>query len=177
MSEGKMSGDVIEGNDVADVFWRVAAPLSPESFLDVGTGANGVVGLHYWDRLRGRRAALDIFEVKAQPQGWEVVVGDGREILARFGEKSFDVVQACCFLEHLERADGERFLADAARVARRAVLIFTPLGFQPSPAEERDPHNPYQKHLSGWTREDLEARGFETSLWGEASILGWRVVR
>lgn len=171
----KTSGDAAEGTDVADVFWRVVGPLEPQSFLDVGTGTNGVVGLHYWDRLPGRRVALDICEVKEQPRGWEVVVADGREILSRFGEDAFDVVQACCVLEHLERADGEKFLADAARVARRAVLIFTPLGFQPSPAEERDPHNPYQKHLSGWTREELEARGFETVPWGDASILAWRV--
>jgi hypothetical protein len=162
--------------DVADVFWRVAEPLKPRSFLDVGTGLNGVVGLHYWDRLPGRRVALDIFEVKKQPKGWETVIADGRDILQIFGNGSFDVVQACCVLEHMPRSDGDRFLEDAWKVARRAVLIFTPLGFQPSPAADRDPHNRYQEHLSGWTQEDLASRGFTTELWGGTSLIAWRLL-
>lgn len=162
--------------DVADVFWRVAEPLKPRSFLDVGTGLNGVVGLHYWDRLPGRRVALDIFEVKKQPKGWETVIADGRDVFNKFGADAFDIVQACCMLEHLVPQEADQFLVDAAKVARKAVLIFTPLGFQPSPAADRDPHNPYQKHLSGWTQEDLAARGFSTELWGGTSLIAWRLI-
>jgi len=171
-----MTSKITDGAaDVAEVFWRIAAPLKPRSFLDVGTGANGVVGLHHWDRLEGRRVALDIFEVKPQPQDWEVIVADGRDIYKRFGGRAFDIVQACCFLEHLTPEDGARFLDAAIRVARRAVLLLTPLGFQPSPAADRDPHNPYQRHLSGWVHEDLEGRGFKTALWGDATLLAWHV--
>jgi hypothetical protein len=170
------SASVIDGAaDVAEVFWRVAGPLKPKSFLDVGTGLNGVVGLHYWDRLPGRRVALDICEVKKLPREWETLIADGRDIGKLFGRHAFDVVQSCCCLEHLTKEDGVRFLRDATRVARRAVLIFTPLGFQPSPAADRDPHNQYQQHLSGWTCEELEARGFTAVLWGGVSILAWHV--
>jgi hypothetical protein len=76
--------------------------------------------------------------------------------------KSVDSVFALDVIEHLEKADGLRFLQQAERVARRQIVIFTPLGFFPQSYE--DPDKPdrwgmqggyWQTHRSGWLPEDF----------------------
>lgn len=170
--------------DVADLFWLVCEGLSPDSVIDVGTGRNGVVGLQYWDRLPGRKVAVDIHAIKALPEGWEPVLLDARDLLEKFGPKSFDVVQACDFIEHLPLEDD--ILTILEQLARKAVLIFTPLAEQdeipPSPAVETEPDNPYQRHLSGYRYEDLEARGYTTgrqieeNAWRDVAIVAWKTL-
>lgn len=164
----------------SDVFWNeiVKEPFV-NGFLDVGTGVTGVVGLHHVEkRVRGRKAAIDIFKVRDMPAGWEVHILDARKMLDFFGEKSFDVVQACDFIEHLAKEDGYKWLEDAEKVARKYVLIFTPKGFVPNPPGEKlYPDNPYQKHLSGWTPEEFEAVDFKTTMWGDKYIIAWKALQ
>ena len=38
--------------DVADVFWEVCKNMEIESFIDVGTGITGIVGMHYWEKKK-----------------------------------------------------------------------------------------------------------------------------
>jgi len=167
--------------DVADLFWRAAASLSPRSILDVGTGLTGVVGMHHWDRLPGPKMAIDIHAIRSLPKSWKTKIMDGRRILD-LGERSFDVVQACDFIEHLNKEDGLQWLRDADRVAAKAVLLFTPIGLVPSPAADLHPDNPYQRHLSGWTYAELEALGYQTgrtvegNMWRDTAIVAWKVI-
>lgn len=166
--------------DVCDMFELAVAGLATDSIVDVGTGINGVVGLHLWDRMRGQKIAIDICEVRQLPAGWDVQIMDARGLLAKMGEKSIDIVQCCDFIEHLTKADGHAFLADAERIARKAILLFTPIGFVESPAADRDSHNPYQRHLSGWTYEELEELGYQTgrdtveNMWRHTNIVAWK---
>lgn len=73
-----------------------------------------------------------------------------------FEDREFCLVWLGDVLEHLERLDGERLLAEARRCARRFVVVRSPLGFLP---QEGDAWNMggehWQKHRSGWTPEDL----------------------
>lgn len=167
--------------DVADLFWRAAESLSPRSILDVGTGLNGVVGLHHWDRLPDRKMAIDIHAIRGLPKDWKTKIMDARKILD-LGKRSFDVVQACDFIEHLPKEDGLQWLRDAEHVAKKIVLLFTPIGLVPSPAADRDLDNPYQRHLSGWTYEELEALGYQTgraiedNMWRSTAIVAWKVL-
>jgi len=168
--------------DVADSFWEVVRDLGVESIVDVGTGRNGVVGFHYWDKLPGRKIAVDIHAIKALPAEWEPMIVDARRLIERLGPKSVDVVQACDFVEHLTKDDSRRMLADFEAVARKAVLLFTPIGFVHSPAEDSESDNPYQRHLCGWTYEELEALGYATgrgdpeNMWRDTAIVAWKVL-
>jgi hypothetical protein len=76
--------------------------------------------------------------------------------------KSVDTVFALDFIEHLTKGEGFDFLAQAERVARRQVVLFTPLGYFPQSYEGADEtdnwgmHGGYwQTHRSGWTPEDF----------------------
>jgi hypothetical protein len=77
-------------------------------------------------------------------------------------DKSVDSVFALDVIEHLDKSDGLTFLAEAERVARRQVVIFTPLGFYPQ--FYPDPTQPdrwgmhggqWQEHHSGWEPGDF----------------------
>jgi hypothetical protein len=168
--------------DVADLFWDAVRPLHAESIVDVGTGRNGVVGLHNWDKFLGRKIAVDIHAIKDLPAGWESLIMDARGLLSRLGPKSVDIVQACDFIEHLPKEESCRILSDFETMARKAVLLFTPIGFTHSPAEDSEPDNPYQRHLCGWTYDELEALGYITgrgdseNVWRDTAIVAWKVL-
>lgn len=73
-----------------------------------------------------------------------------------FAFEAFDVVVALDVVEHLDRADGKRLLAELTRIGARAVVL-TPSGFDPQPAE---PDQPWMEHRSGWSAHDLRAAGY-----------------
>ena len=89
------------------------------------------------------------------------------EAMALLPDAAVDTVVALDFIEHLTKADGRRFLAEAARVASSQVVIFTPLGFM-----RQDQTGPtdawgmggmaWQRHRSGWTPEDFD--GYEVEV-------------
>lgn len=168
--------------DVADIFWEVVHDLDAESIVDVGTGRNGVVGFHHWNQFSGRKIAVDIHAIKELPASWEPVISDARELLTRLGPKSVDIVQACDFIEHLIKDDARRILTDFEAIAKKAVLLFTPIGFVHSPAEDSESDNPYQRHLCGWAYDELEELGYTTSrldpenMWRETAIVAWKIL-
>lgn len=74
-----------------------------------------------------------------------------------FAVEAFDVVVALDVVEHLERSDGMRLLAELTRIGRCAVVL-TPSGFDPQPSE---PDQPWMEHRSGWSARDLREAGYE----------------
>jgi hypothetical protein len=81
-----------------------------------------------------------------------------------FPSKSVDTVFALDVIEHWEKEAGQRFIQEAERVARRQIVILTPLGFYPQ--SSRDPGEPdiwgmdggdWQAHRSGWLPDDFDA--------------------
>lgn len=77
-------------------------------------------------------------------------------------EKSVDSVFLLDVIEHLEKDDGARLLAETERIARRQIVIFTPLGFMPQPhTGTRDAWGlgggDVQQHRSGWTPDDFDS--------------------
>lgn len=84
------------------------------------------------------------------------------EVIGKFPDKSVDSVFALDFIEHLEKQDGYRMLREAQRVARRQIVVYTPLGFFPQSYD--DPNKPdrwgmdggyWQTHRSGWDYDDF----------------------
>lgn len=83
--------------------------------------------------------------------------------LGMLPSKSVDTVFAIDVIEHMEKEVGFKMLAEAERVARQQIVIFTPLGFFPQSYD--DPKEPdrwgmdgayWQTHRSGWTLEDFD---------------------
>ncbi len=75
-----------------------------------------------------------------------------------FKPKSFSAVVALDFLEHLEKADGYKFIRSIEELAADSVLIVTPNGFL---RQSESSGNVFQVHLSGWTTEELKRLGFK----------------
>ncbi len=75
-----------------------------------------------------------------------LVNGRWDEVLPMLPDKSVDSVFALDFIEHLEKEDGLRMLAEAERVARVQVVVYTPNGFFP---QSHDPQSPDRWGLDG----------------------------
>lgn len=74
-----------------------------------------------------------------------------------FPKKSFDAVIMIEVLEHLSKKDGLETLKRAEQWAKKKIIITTPNGY--FKMDEID-KNKFQEHLSGWTRKELEKKGY-----------------
>jgi Methyltransferase domain len=83
-------------------------------------------------------------------------------VLPLMPDDSVDSVVALDVIEHLERRQGKKLLAEARRIARQQVIIFTPLGFYDQSYSEDRATDAWgmegvywQTHRSGWTPDDF----------------------
>ena len=90
--------------------------------------------------------------------------GTWDQTLPLFSDKSVDTIFALDVIEHFEKEAGLRFLKEAERVARKQIVIFTPLGMYEQDYDESDLTDRWgmqggywQSHRSGWTPEDFDA--------------------
>lgn len=88
---------------------------------------------------------------------------DWENALKVLTDKSVDTVFIIDVVEHLEKDEGERLLKDTLRVARKQVVVFTPLGFleQYLHPDGKDAWGldgaAVQEHKSGWMPSDFDA--------------------
>ena len=91
-----------------------------------------------------------------------------------YPDKSVDIVICLELLEHLEKEDGEKLIKDMVRIARKQVLVETPIG---SYDWEGIHGNPLNKHLYVWSLAELQECGFDViygqSLKGMSGDNGW----
>nr|WP_315187119.1 hypothetical protein [uncultured Albidiferax sp.] len=85
---------------------------------------------------------------------------DGLAYLREAFNKSVDTVFLLDVIEHLEKNDGHQLLEQALRVARKQVVVFTPVGFMPQHYSDSEPwegvtHTDLQNHRSGWLPEEF----------------------
>jgi ubiquinone/menaquinone biosynthesis C-methylase UbiE len=83
------------------------------------------------------------------------VQGDVRHL--PFADKSFDVVICLEVLEHLEREDGEKLLKELERVAKRQVILSTPVGKYKQDVFDGNPH---QEHKHIWNPAEMKEKGY-----------------
>lgn len=88
--------------------------------------------------------------------------GTWQNVFRLLPDKSVDSIFALDVIEHMEKEEGIAFLKDTERLARRQILIHTPLGFYPQSYD--DNHNTdrygmqggyWQTHRSGWLPGDF----------------------
>jgi len=128
---------------VLDVGCGIASPLAAVRFRGFSVGVDLSAAALRAAREAHTHAAL--------------VRADATDVARIFRPASVDAVVALDVIEHLER-DAALALVDALeRVARRRVVVFTPNGFVPQ-AQATD--NPHQEHRSGFTADELRARGY-----------------
>jgi len=87
----------------------------------------------------------------------------------RFGPASFDCVLASDLIEHLTKEQGLGLMQVMETIARKKVIILTPNGFLEQ-GEHDD--NPLQLHRSGWTVDEMRAKGYKVK-----GINGWKPLR
>jgi len=82
-------------------------------------------------------------------------------VLPKFADKSVDSIFALDVIEHFTKSEGEAFITQAKRIARKQIVIFTPLGFYPQDYHENEIDRwgmnggVWQAHKSGWMPEDF----------------------
>ncbi len=152
-----------------------------ESLLDVGCGANSPI--RFFSKKLKYAVGVDGFlltieKSRAHQIHHDYKQADLLEIDSIFEPKSFNVVLASDVIEHFEKADGLKLLEKMEKVARKKVIVFTPNGFQQQGEFE---NNPYQRHLSGWTVEEMSSLGFKVvgmmglkPLRGEFGEIKWK---
>ena len=86
-----------------------------------------------------------------------------------FRPQSVDAVAMLQVVEHLPKHIASQLIVEAEKLARRRIVITTPNGFV---EQEAYGDNSFQEHLSGWTIEDFEERGYQ--VWG---LEGPKIVR
>lgn len=141
-----------------------------QTILDVGCGncspirflhANHLVGLD------GYKPALQ--EAQGNRTHDEYFLGDVKRLSEVFPERRFDACVALDVIEHLPKEEGWRMLEAMEQVANRRVVIFTPNGFVPQKSKDGD----LQEHLSGWTADEMRARGYRVfGMYGPKKLRG-----
>jgi SAM-dependent methyltransferase len=152
-----------------------------QSLLDVGCGFNSPVQLlkKRPSPMVGVDAYAPVIEQsRARGLHDNYHVMNVLAIAERFPPRSFDCVLACDLIEHLKDEDALELMLQMERLARKKVIIFTPNGFLPQGEEYG---NPLQRHLSGWTANQMAMRGYRVTgirglkcLRGEMAKIRWR---
>jgi len=106
---------------------------------------------------------------KVQP-----VCGDMLAIAKNLPSKMVDVVCLIDAIEHVTKSDAYKLLHHCERIARRLIVIFTPVQLRLTPGaiqrqqEMGDAGEALNCHLSTWTPEYFSDRGYEVELSREA---------
>ncbi|HWA51990.1 MAG TPA: methyltransferase domain-containing protein [Patescibacteria group bacterium] len=75
-----------------------------------------------------------------------------------YKDNSFDATVALDVVEHFTKKKALKLIASMEKIAAKKIIILTPNGFVKQ-GEYGD--NPYQRHFSGWTKEEFERMGYK----------------
>lgn len=146
-------------------WWMVWHKLDKraKSILDLGCG-KGEVMLFINRHKQFQTVGIDSFKpyVELCKKGSThdmALIGDIRQIPYR--DKTFDIVMLLGVLEHLEREEGEALLRRMEAIARRQVILTTPIGTHVFGSFEG---NAMMAHKTIWSIKDL--KGFGLSIFG-----------
>jgi len=156
--------------------WR-SLDKSGKTILDVGCGVGRPMKF-FNKRKRFSTVGVDIFtpslkECKKQGTHDDYILCDARSL--PFRRDSFDVVISLEVLEHMEKKEGEQFLQSLEEIARRQVVISTPVGIYEQGVNPKD-GNPHWVHQSTWEPAELKVKGYKVrgvglrNLSGEAGL-------
>lgn len=139
------------------------------SLLDVGCGINSPIS-HVSTEIE-KKVGVDGFQPsidESQRKGIhnDYVCSDLLDIDKVFEPNAFECVVALDVIEHFPKEKGFDLLDKMEALASKRVVIFTPNGFLP---QEEHSGNVLQRHLSGWSVEEMRGRGYSV-----IGINGWK---
>jgi glycosyltransferase involved in cell wall biosynthesis/GT2 family glycosyltransferase len=90
-----------------------------------------------------------------------IIKADWSSVIDIFPSESVDTVFLLDVIEHVEKEEGKKLLRATEAIARRQVVVFTPLGFFPQYSPDgKDAWGldggKWQEHKSGWRPEDFD---------------------
>lgn len=91
---------------------------------------------------------------------------DVRKISLR---KKYDIVVLNHILEHMTKKEGRNLLEKIEKIAKKRIILALPVGDLPQ--DEYD-SNPYQKHKSAWSVEEMKNLGYEVKAQGLKMLFG-----
>ncbi|MDP1671025.1 MAG: class I SAM-dependent methyltransferase [Alphaproteobacteria bacterium] len=132
------------------------------SVLDVGCGLSFKTQYIKADIRVGVDAYRPYLEKIDATVPYVCINADAQQIDSLFLHKSFDIVALLDIVEHLEKSDALELIEQAGELARRAVVIETPLCILPQNMDILGlGGDHYQTHRCGFEAEELEAMGYE----------------
>lgn len=142
-----------------------------KSLLDVGCGENS--GFRFF-KNKPHSIGIEIFEdaikkSKERKIHDEYVQMDVMDLEKKFKPKSVDCIIANGLIEHLEKKDGIALLEKMENIARKKVILTTPVGFLKQGEADG---NPWQVHRSGWGVNEMRKRGYKV-----IGISGWKPIK
>jgi SAM-dependent methyltransferase len=152
--------------------WRFLGN-SDRGLLDVGCGSGRVGGI-----IKRHRpiysVGADVFPAylklcRENQTHDELVRCDVRHL--PFRKRSFDTVLCKEVIEHLDIQDGDKLIKELEHIARRQVIITTPVG---NYEQHEYDDNPFQEHRSARKPTDLKRHGFTVRGVGIRSLHGER---
>ena len=156
--------------------WTDPIPLvidkNIKTILDLGCG-DGKLMLMIRDRIKIDKAVgVDVFKpdidlAKKRKTHEEYLLQDIRKV--NFPKQSFDLVLASHVVEHLPKRDAMKLIAKMEDMAKKQVIIASPIGEMYHPAVGG---NVYQIHLSSFTPADFHKMGYKTVNYGWSWLLG-----
>jgi SAM-dependent methyltransferase len=138
--------------------------------LDLGCGKNSPI--QYCKKVRFS-VGVDIdkkaiLESKEKGIHNSYIIKDIKKGL-NFKKRSFDCVLLLDVIEHLPKRNGFKLLDLAKQIAKKKIIVYTPNGFMKQ-LEGLEKSSIYQKHLSGWSYDEMKKLGF-SKIYG---INGWK---
>lgn len=94
-------------------------------------------------------------------RNYVIIHASWKEAIRLFPPMSVDTVFLTDVIEHLEKEEASKLLHDTEKIARRQIIIFTPLGYMPQTHHDRKDAwgldgAQWQEHKSGWQPEDFD---------------------
>lgn len=133
-----------------------------KSILDLGCGLSLKSQYMTHDFIVGVDIYSKYLEKVSTKKNVALIKHDLKKISNLFLPKSFDIVLILDVLEHLNKKDSFKLLKDAEKIAKKAVIIETPLGFIPQNIDIwKLGGDKYQTHRSSWKVSDFEKRGYK----------------
>lgn len=145
---------------------------SGESILDLGCGQGKIMKMIKIRMNVKRAVGVDLFkpyidEAKSFKTHDTFFMQDVRKI--NFPPRSFDIVIASHLLEHLPKEDSWQLLKKMETIAKKQIIIATPIGEMPNPIEDK---NPLQAHVSFFYPEEFSEKGYKIIKYGWRWLIG-----
>ncbi len=143
-----------------------------KTVLDLGCGQGKPMEFIKYRIKIKKSVGVDLFEPYIEEARQKKIhdkylIADIRKL--KLPAKSFDLVMASHVLEHMPKSDAWKLLSNMERMAKKQVIIATPIGEHYHQLEDG---NIWQLHVSAFTPKDFEDRGYKIKKYGWKWLLG-----